>query len=245
MQHKVLIKKQDPNTVVLYIPAGDKGTLNPDTKLIPEQREAAISQLVNASDLASNHGYASAVAAYEAAWLEDHSIKAKFTPYVVLGGHNLRYTTGSYVDANGFNGELGFVKRNFENGHADTIMPFVEYGNGNFTGHQDSGARSDGDQRYLGAGILLRRDLDNGLHYEGMLRAGRLNGDYAGIIDEHPASYKNSSPYVAAHLGLGKVYKHGTSELTDYGRFFWTHLGSDYAIVTSDLGKRDRIALTA
>ena len=237
VSQKVINKKIDANHIVLLIPDDDVPKIEEDTKAFPENRANATGTLIEASDLAVTDGYASAVAAYRAAWLEDHSIKAKFTPYVVLGGHNLRYTTGSYVDANGFNGELGFVKRNFENGHADTIMPFVEYGNGNFTGHQDSGARSDGDQRYLGAGILLRRDLDNGLHYEGMLRAGRLNGDYAGIIDEHPASYKNSSPYVAAHLGLGKVYKHGTSEFDYYGRFFWTHLGSDYAIVTSDLGK--------
>ena len=113
----------------------------------------------------------------------------------------------------------------------------MEYGNGNLRGTRTAVARSDGDQRYLGAGILLAA----GSGQRSALRrhaAGRASEwDYAGIIDEHPASYKNSSPYVAAHLGLGKVYKHGTSEFDYYGRFFWTHLGSDYAIVTSDLGK--------
>ena len=237
VSQKVINKKIDANHIVLMIPDDDVPKIEEDTKAFPENRANATGTLIEASDLAVTDGYASAVAAYRAAWLEDHSIKAKFTPYVVLGGHNLRYTTGSYVDSNGFNGELGFVKRNFEDGHADTIMPFVEYGNGNFVGHQDSGARSDGDQRYLGGGILLRRDLDNGLHYEGMLRAGRINGDYAGLIDEHHASYKNSSPYIAAHVALGKLYKHGTSDFNYYARFFWTHLGADHAIVTSDLGR--------
>ena len=104
--------------------------------------------------------------------------QAKFTPYVVLGGHNLRYTTGSYVDSHGFNGELGFVKRDYAKGHVDTIMPFAEYGTGSFTSHLDSGARGDGSQHYVGGGLLMRRDLDNGVHYEGMVRAGHLGGDY-------------------------------------------------------------------
>ena len=236
VQHKVLIKKQDPNTVVLYIPAGDKGTLNPDTKLIPEQREAAISQLVNASDLASNHGYASAVAAYEAAWLEDHSVKAKFTPYAVVGGHDLRYATGSYVDSQGISTELGFVKRVVAGNHTDTVMPFAEYGNGNYTAHLDSGARSDGGQHYIGGGLLLRRDLSYGAHYEGMVRAGYLSGDFRGLLAGHQASYATGSSYVAAHLGLGKVVTRGRNDFDYYGKLYWTHLGSDTTRIYSGLG---------
>lgn len=236
VSQKVINKKIDANHIVLMIPDDDVAKIEDDTKAFPENRANATGTLIEASDLAVTDGFASAVAAFQAAWLEDHSIKAKFTPYIVLGGHNLRYTTGSYVDSNGFNGELGFVKRNFHEDYTDTIMPFIEYGNGNFTGHQDSGARSDGDQRYVGAGLLLRRDRQSGLHYEGMLRAGRINGDYAGLIDEHHASYKNSSPYMAAHLGIGKLVKHADNDFDYYARFFWTHLGADHAIVTSDLG---------
>ncbi len=239
VQHKVLIKEQDPNTIVLYIPAGDKGFLNPDTKLIPEQREAAISELVNASDLAATQGYASAVAAYEAAWLEDHSVEAKFIPYAVVGGHDLRYDTGSYVDSQGLNTELGFVKRTFDGNHADTIMPFAEYGNGNYTSHLDSGARSDGDQHYLGAGRLLRRDLRSGLHYEGMLRAGYLSGDFRGLLAGHRASYDTGSQYIAAHLGLGKIISKGQDDFDYYGKFYWTHLGSDTTRIYSSLGSGD------
>ncbi|RHK01135.1 MULTISPECIES: beta strand repeat-containing protein [Acidaminococcus] len=239
VQHKVLIKEQDPNTIVLYIPAGDKGFLNPDTKLIPEQREAAISELVNASDLAATQGYASAVAAYEAAWLEDHSVEAKFIPYAVIGGHDLRYDTGSYVDSQGLNTELGFVKRTFDGNHADTLMPFAEYGNGNYTSHLDSGARSDGDQHYLGAGLLLRRDLRSGLHYEGMLRAGYLSGDFRGVLAGHRASYDTGSQYIAAHLGLGKIISKGQDDFDYYGKFYWTHLGSDTTAIHTNLGSGD------
>ena len=237
VSQKVINKKIDANHIVLMIPDDDVAKIEDDTKAFPENRANATGTLIGASDLAVTDGFTSAVAAYQAAWLEDHSIANKFTPYIVLGGHNLRYTTGSYVDTNGFNGELGFVKRNFHTSHIDTIMPFLEYGNGNYTGHQDSGARSDGNQRYVGAGILLRRDFNSGIHYEGMFRAGRINGDYAGLIDEHHASYKDSSPYMAAHLGIGKLVKHADNDFDYYARFFWTHLGADHTIVTSDLGQ--------
>ncbi|RHK01061.1 hypothetical protein DW089_08330 [Acidaminococcus sp. AM05-11] len=226
VSRKAVVKKQDANTIVLTV-SGDGGTsLDPDTKLIPEGRENALNTLVRGSDIAATEGYASAVAAYEAAWLEDHSIKAKFTPYVVLGGHNLRYTTGSYVDSHGFNGELGFVKRDYAKGHVDTIMPFAEYGTGSFTSHLDSGARGDGSQHYVGGGLLMRRDLDNGVHYEGMVRAGHLGGDYQGTIAGVPASWKDGGTYLAAHLGLGRKVVRKENTYDFYGKFFWTHLGS-------------------
>lgn len=229
--HTVDIKKQDANTIVLYIPE-NKSVINPDTKLIPEQREAAINSLVNASDLAASNGFASAVAA----WDEDHSIGKKFTPYVVLGGHDLRYETGSYVDDMGFNSELGFVRRSFHDDYADTVMPFLEYGNGNYTAHLDDGARADGNQRYIGAGILVRRDKKSGLHYEGMVRAGRLDGDFRGTIGKYAATYDTTSPYIAAHVGVGKVKTYGNKDFDWYGKFFWTHLGSDSVLVHSELG---------
>ena len=65
---------------------------------------------------------ASAPPAERGAWSVEHDVDAKFTPYVMVGGHNLRYNTSSTVDTNGFNGELGFVKRIFEERHADTII---------------------------------------------------------------------------------------------------------------------------
>ena len=71
--------------------------------------------------------------AANAAFLDQQDVAAEYVPYVMLGGHNLRYNTTSTVDTNGFNGELGFIKRTFTDGYSDTIMPFIEYGTGNFT----------------------------------------------------------------------------------------------------------------
>lgn len=236
LERTVLIKKQDPNTIVLYIPGDSKPTLDPGTKVIPDERDTGTSLVNEGSDLAVNDGFESALAAHEAGWLEDHSIKAKFTPYVVLSGHNLRYNRKQNpVDTNGFNGELGFVKRSYEDDYIDTSMPFLEYGNGNFTIHYPT-ARADGGQHYAGAGILLRRDQNNGFHYEGMVRAGRFSGDMHGIIGSRRFGYNTSSNYFAAHLGLGKVYTDDTNDYDWYGKVFYAHLGSDTVQIRTNAG---------
>ena len=177
LERKVLIKKQDANTIVLYVPEDSTPALNPDTKLIPESREAAVGALKNAADLISKDAYDAASAAWE-----DHNVKDHFVPYAVIGGHNLRYETGSYVDANGLAANVGFVRRIDHKGHTDTVMPFLEYGRSNYTSHLDDGARGDGREHYTGAGLLLRRDLADGLYYEGALRAGYTKADFHGII---------------------------------------------------------------
>ena len=92
-----------------------------------------------------------------------------------LGGFNLRHETGSYVDTNGMAANLGFARQYERDGYVDTLMPFFEYGRSDYTSHLDDGARGDGDQHYTGGGILYRIDRDDGLHYEAMIRAGRLS----------------------------------------------------------------------
>lgn len=176
--------------------------------------------------------------AANAAFLEQQDVAAEYVPYVMLGGHNLRYNTTSTVDTNGFNGELGFIKRTFTDGYSDTIMPFIEYGTGNFTSWSGS-ARGDGSQHYVGAGLLLRRDLNNGVHYEGLVRGGHLSGEYAGRIAGVDASYNTASNYFAAHAGLGKVYKQATNDFDIYGKLFYSHLGSDDFQLHSAFGAAD------
>lgn len=235
LQRTVGIKKQDANTIVLYVPGDSPITTDPGTKVIPDERESGTTLISEGSDLAVNEGFESALAAHEAGWIEDHSIKAKFIPYVVLGGHNLRYDTGSEVDSNGFNGEVGFVKRSYHEDYIDTIMPFFEYGDGNYTVHYED-ARSDGDQRYIGGGILIRRDKDDGFHYEGMIRTGHFDGDLHGTVSGNHIRYDTDSNYIAAHLGLGKTYVRDTNEYDLYGKLYWARLGSDTILIKNDLG---------
>ena len=228
----VTVKKQDPNTIVLTLSADSKPFLEPDTKILPEDRENAINTLKNAADLISNDAFRAA----GAAWIEDHDVEAKFIPYAVVGGFDLHYNTGSYVDSNGMAANVGFVRRNKHEGHIDTIMPFMEYGKSHYASFLESGARGDGRQHYTGAGVLLRRDLTDGRYYEGAVRAGWLSGDFHGRIADTIARYDSGSPYFAAQAGMGKIYTRNRDTYDVYGKFFYTHLGSDTTTLHSHLG---------
>ena len=131
---------------------------------------------------------------------------------------------------------LGFARQYEREDYVDTLMPFFEYGRSNYTSHLDDGARADGDQHYTGAGVLYRRDRKDGLHYEALVRAGHLSGDFKGKIDGYDASYDSGAPYIAAIAGLGKVVTRDTNSLDYYGKFFWTHLGSDNVRIDNTLG---------
>lgn len=236
VSQKVIAEKKDDNTIVLTIPPDDVAKIEPGTEAIPEDRVSSIDTINSGGDIAISDGLAAAIEAYRGAWLEDHTIEAKFAPYAVVAGHDLRHETGSYVDTHGFGLNTGFVRRLPRDKAIDTIMPFLEYGIGNYTSHLDDGSRGDGKQRYIGSGILLRRDQDDGLYYEGSVRAGNIDSDFHGIIDKHFARYDSGAPYIAMHAGLGKIFRRDRDDYDFYGKFFWTHLGSDSTTVTSDLG---------
>ena len=229
VDRKAAVKKQDDNTIVVYVPKDEKGTIHPDTKIIPEDRENGINTIKNAGDLVSN--------AAEGAWKEDHDVDAKFVPYAIVGGYDLHYNTGSYIDSNGMAANVGLIRRIRRDGAIDTVMPFLEYGRSNYASFLDDGARGAGRQHYTGGGVLLRRDLDDGKYYEGAIRAGRLKGDFHGIIDSTALRYDSSAPYVAAQAGAGKIYAKDRDTYDLYGKFFWTHLGSDTATIRNSRGE--------
>lgn len=67
LQRTVGIKKQDANTIVLYVPGDSPITTDPGTKVIPDERESGTTLISEGSDLAVNEGFESALAAHEAA----------------------------------------------------------------------------------------------------------------------------------------------------------------------------------
>lgn len=216
INYKAIVEKKDANTIVITIPKDEKGTSDTDTKILPEDRENAANTIKNAGDIIAG----SALHAAEGAWIENHDIEAKFVPYAIVGGYDLHYNTGSYIDSNGMAANVGFVRRSQHEGHIDTIMPFFEYGKSHYASYLDTGARGDGRQHYTGGGILLRRDLDSGLYYEGAVRAGYLKGDFHGMIAKSMSRYDSGAPYIAAQAGLGKIYTRNRDSYDIYGKFF-------------------------
>ena len=232
INYQAIVEKKDANTIVITIPKDEKGTPDTDTKILPEDRENAANTIKNAGDIIAG----SALHAAEGAWIENHDIEAKFVPYAIVGGYDLHYNTGSYIDSNGMAANVGFVRRSQHEGHIDTIMPFFEYGKSHYASYLDTGARGDGRQHYTGGGILLRRDLDSGLYYEGAVRAGYLKGDFHGMIAKSMSRYDSGAPYIAAQAGLGKIYTRNRDSYDIYGKFFYTYLGSDSAVGHSGYG---------
>lgn len=215
--------ENDGNNLILNVSDDDELFLNPDTKLFAETRAAGLVLIGNGSDAAAVQGFEAAKVAYG-------EETGGFAPYASIGGFNLRHETGSYVDTNGMAANLGFARQYERDGYVDTLMPFFEYGRSDYTSHLDDGARGDGDQHYTG-GILYRRDRDDGLHYEAMIRAGRLSGDFKGNIDGIHASYDSDASYIAAEAGLGKIVSRENTSLDYYGKFFYTRLGSDSTVI--------------
>lgn len=216
--------ENDGNNLILNVSDDDELFLNQDTKLFAETRAAGLALVGNGSDAAAVQGFEAAKAAYG-------EETGGFAPYASIGGFNLRHETGSYVDTNGMAANLGFARQYERDGYVDTLMPFFEYGRSDYTSHLGDGARGDGDQHYTGGGILYRRDRDDGLHYEAMIRAGRLSGDFKGNIDGIHASYDSDASYIAAEAGLGKVVSRENTSLDYYGKFFYTCLGSDSTVI--------------
>lgn len=216
--------ENDGNNLILNVSDDDELFLNQDTKLFAETRAAGLALVGNGSDAAAVQGFEAAKVAYG-------EETGGFAPYASIGGFNLRHETGSYVDTNGMAANLGFARQYERDGYVDTLMPFFEYGRSDYTSHLGDGARGDGDQHYTGGGILYRRDRDDGLHYEAMIRAGRLSGDFKGNIDGIHASYDSDASYIAAEAGLGKVVSRENTSLDYYGKFFYTRLGSDSTVI--------------
>ena len=150
------------------------------------------------------------------------------------GGGNMRYKSGSYSDMRGYNLALGFAKAINNNAGKLTYGPLLEYGWGNYTSHLDSGIRADGNTKYYGIGMIVRQDDESGLYYEGSLRYGRMDSDYASgdMIgaggSKVYASYDSSSSYYGAHVGIGKIKKlNETTKADIYAKLLYTHQSGD------------------
>ncbi|MDO5379520.1 MAG: autotransporter outer membrane beta-barrel domain-containing protein, partial [Acidaminococcaceae bacterium] len=151
-----------------------------------------------------------------------------------MSGGSMRYDTGSHADVKGYNFALGMGKAVANNAGKLTFGPFMEYGYGDYTSYLDNGIRGDGKTKYYGIGLLARQDNKSGLYYEGSLRYGRMDADYAsgdmtGVGGSKVfADYDSSSSYYGAHLGIGKVNKINDTTKTDlYAKLFYTHQGGD------------------
>lgn len=200
-------------------------TVNENGKSLVETRAAAAFVVNNMSDFMLGTGMEQAKAAAGGVTPIDAGTMA---PFAAVGGSNMRYTTGSYVDVNGWNGAVGFAKQ------ADKLLfgVAVEHGRGNYDSYLDNGVHASGDIKSTGGVIFGEYKLDNGVHYDAALRAGRVKSDYSSTA----TSYDESSTYYGFSLGGGKEVAVSDRATVDvYGRYYFSHTnGSDVSIATGE-----------
>lgn len=199
-----------------------KSGISDDTKSLVETQAAAAGFINSGADMLVSSGITSMSKVTSA---EDNAI------FGAMSGGSMRYDTGSHADVKGYNFALGMGKAVANNAGRLTFGPFVEYGYGDYTSYLDNGVRGDGKTKYYGVGVLARQDDKSGVYYEGSLRYGRMDADYAsndlGTAGVY-SSYDSSSAYYGAHLGIGKVTGlNDTTKADVYAKLLYTHQNGD------------------
>ena len=219
-------------------------SVNDQTKSLVETRVAATAMINSSGDLLADSGIGAAINAVSAA---AHAPAAKstanagtqasaasaaassaFQMWAAQSGSATRLNSGSYVDAKGWNLNLGFAKQATMGRNTVTYGPFIEYGRGTYDSYLDDGTHGDGSMSHVGVGVMAVSKSDSGAYVEGSLRAGRVKSDYAGDISNTTATYDSSSTYYAAHIGVGREKElKGGDTIDTYAKYFYSHQGGD------------------
>ena len=215
-------------------------SVSPQAKSLVETQSAALAFLASGSDLIVNVGIPAAEAAagqiadiVDAPFANSKNTDASKAPLSMLGSYQLfaaqsygsaRLKTGSYVDAKGWNLNVGFARRNELSDSSLTFGPFVEYGRGSYDSYLDDGTHGDGKTSYLGFGIMAKSENMSGTYIEGSLRVGKAKSDYSGTVESRGTGYDTSSNYFAGHLGIGQKREFlSGNQFETYAKYFYAH----------------------
>ena len=196
-----------------------------DAKSPVETQSAALTMLNLGHDLLTTAGYENAALAV------DGEEEGSVNPFITMSANNQKLDTGSHVDLKAWNMNLGFAKKINNNSGKLIIVPVIEYGRGSYDSYLDNGTHGDGDAHFWGAGLMAKQLNDDGLYYEGSLRAGRMSTDYQSAV-AGGIKYDSDATYYAAHLGMGKVVQLNDKDTLDYyGKLFYTRQQGDKVTV--------------
>ena len=196
-----------------------------DAKSPVETQYAALTMLNLGHDLLTTAGYENAALAV------DGEEEGSVNPFITMSANNQKLDTGSHVDLKAWNMNLGFAKKINNNSGKLLIAPVIEYGRGSYDSYLDNGTHGDGDAHFWGAGLMAKQLNDDGLYYEGSLRAGRMSTDYQSAV-AGGIKYDSDATYYAAHLGMGKVVQLNDKDTLDYyGKLFYTRQQGDKVTV--------------
>lgn len=221
---KMDINIKDVNKLVATI---SPDTITEDAKSPVESRIPMLSVLNNGANLLASAGLENA------AYVAEDELNGSMHPFITMSGNKTKLTTGSHVDVAGYNMNLGFVKKLNNNAGKFVYAPVIEYGRGNYDSYLDNGTHGEGDAHYWGAGLIAKQVNEDGLYYEGSLRAGRTSIDYKSAV-AGGISYDSDATYYAAHAGLGKIVTINDADSIDYyGKLFYNRMQGDKVTVGS------------
>ena len=226
--------KAEGQKIVATLTDGSSGSVNEDAKSLVETRAATTTFINAGSDILASQGFAQAANAVAMDMAKQQKAGggvptvSSFTPFAAFGASSMRAESGSHVDNKGFGLNIGFA-REIANDQGKLLFgPLVEYGGGKYDSYLDNGIHGDGKSHYWGIGIMARQINNDGSYYEGSLRGGRVDADYKGWFNNQNVTYDNSSTYIAAHLGLGKIVDiDNNNTLDSYIKYFFSHQGDD------------------
>ena len=226
---------EDGNSIILQM--NEDAELSEDSKSLVETRAGGMALLNNGADMAVGKGFMSAQAAAEADGNSNGASAGGYTTYAAIGGADMRYETGSYVDSKGWGINVGLSRIvNYQKSKL-TLAPFIEYGKASYDSYLDNGTHGDGYNSFTGIGFMAKNEQKDGLYYEGSVRIGRAKGDYQGDANTYDSKYDTASNYLAFHAGIGKVQKLSEKNSLDYyGKLFYTHQNGDTVNISSALG---------
>lgn len=216
--------------------AEESSALNPQTKSFVETSAFSAAMISNGADLLIHDGMENAQEAVN----QEGAGNAHYVPYLAMNYNNLRYNTGSHVDADGW-GINGGLARKLKNSHGELLIgPFLEYGRGSYDSYLNDGKHADGDAHYVGGGLFAKQTNHNGFYYEGSIRGGHAYGNYKSKdlqidgIGNVFEKYDYSTTYYGIHFGVGKERQLSKqNRLNTYVRYLYTHQKGFNATMTT------------
>ena len=212
-------------------------SVNDQTKSLVETRAATTAMINGGADLLTENGFRAAEEAITAQSAHANAAAGAaaslaagntFQMWASQGGSSTRLNSGSYVDAKGWNLNLGFAKKKTAGRNTITYGPMIEYGRGSYDSYLDDGTHGDGSMSYFGAGVMAKSKSESGAYVEGSLRVGRVKSDYSGNVLDNAVTYDNSNTYYAAHIGIGQEKElKGGNTLDTYAKYFYSHQAGD------------------
>lgn len=211
--------------------------LNPQTKSFVETSAFTAAMVADAANRLINDGMKNAANVVDAGYVEgDHG----FVPYLVMSDNNMRYNTGSHIEADGW-GLNGGLARKFANKSGEALVGvFAEHGSSDYDSYLDSGVHGSGDGKFTGGGIFAKQTNHSGFYYEGSLRAGRVHGTYTsndfsiGELNGIHERVDYRTGYEAFHIGVGKMHQLNRHNVLDtYMRYLYSRQNDFNAEITT------------